>query len=425
MKESQQYETRNFIVFALNQIFMRMGWIFKTESVVMPGFIDIYTGSAVIRGWLPLISRLGRSVPQLIIAHHLAKMPRKKSVFILASFGTMIPWLGLALILKFLPASPNAMVGIFLTLYTLHWFVFGCHTLAGGTLQGKLIRADLRGRLLAYSNITGCTLAIVAAALVMTRWLSDGNANYGAIFGATGLFFGLAAGVSLYFKEPPSPPPQEIQPFTKFLSSGLLLLRYDRDFRRFVVVILLYVSSWPLFPHYTVFGKRTLGLVPADFVTLVIAQNTVSALASWVMGNLADRRGNRLAMRILIFITACVPLLAIGISRLPSGGRLYWLIFACLGLTPVSNRIITNYTLEISPEAKHPQYLAVMSLLQALPLFASPFLGWLIEKFAFEPIFIGCAGLVFCGMLLTFRLVEPRGKMPCPPRAIEDSGGRR
>ena len=78
---------------------MRMGWIFKTESVVMPGFIDIYTSSDVIRGWLPLISRIGRSIPQLILAHQMAKMPRKQAVFVLSGFGIMIPWLGLALIL--------------------------------------------------------------------------------------------------------------------------------------------------------------------------------------------------------------------------------------------------------------------------------------------------------------------------------------
>ena len=52
-KEVEQHEKRNLVVFAANQIFMRLGWIFKTESVVMPGFIDVYTLSGFIRGLLP------------------------------------------------------------------------------------------------------------------------------------------------------------------------------------------------------------------------------------------------------------------------------------------------------------------------------------------------------------------------------------
>ena len=53
LKESYPSEKRNLIVFALNQILMRLGWMFKAESVVIPAFIDIYTASGTIRGLLP------------------------------------------------------------------------------------------------------------------------------------------------------------------------------------------------------------------------------------------------------------------------------------------------------------------------------------------------------------------------------------
>ena len=126
------------------------------------------------------------------------------------------------------------------------------------------------------------------------------------------------------------------------------------------------------------------------------------------MGNIADRSGNRFVLRLLILISAFTPLLAVLISRLPSGAQLYWIIFALIGFTPVSARIVTNYTLEIAPQQKHPQYLGVMSLFQAIPLFVSPLIGALIEEFAFEPVFITCSVLVSLGFLLTFGLTEPR-----------------
>ena len=179
-------------------------------------------------------------------------------------------------------------------------------------------------------------------------------------------------------------------------------------FGDFAIVILLFYSIWPLFPHYTVFGKRTLGLVPSGFATLIIAQNASNAIGAGIMGNVADRSGNRFVLRILILISACMPLLAVGISRMPTGAQFYWIIFALMGFTPVSARIVTNYTLEIAPQEKHPQYLGVMSLFQAIPLFVSPLIGALIEEFAFEPVFIGCGVLVLVGFLMTFRLAEPR-----------------
>lgn len=406
-EESYPSEKRNLIVFALNQILMRLGWMFKAESVVIPAFIDIYTSSGTIRGLLPLILRIGQSLPQFLVAQRVAQMPKKQGFFILTGFGFAIPWCVLSLILSLTHWSANVIVAIFLVLCTLHWLIVGCNHLANGTLQGKLISPEKRGRLLAYSNVIGCSLSIGLAVYLMPRWLSDSNPRYAVIFAVTAGAFGIAALISFWFKELPSQP-EGTAPFFKFLGDALLLLRHDRNFRRFAIVILLFYSIWPLFPHYAVFGKRTLGLASSGFVTLIVAQNASNAVGAGIMGNIADRSGNRFVLRFLILISAFTPLLAVGISRMPSGAQLYWIIFALIGFTPVSARIVTNYTLEIAPQEKHPQYLGVMSLFQAIPLFVSPLTGALIEEFAFEPVFITCSALVSLGFLLTFRLAEPR-----------------
>ena len=406
-KQSHPYEKRNLIIFALNQIVMRFGWMFKSESVVIPAFIDTYTSSGTIRGLLPLILRIGQSLPQFLIAQRITRMPKQQGFFILSGFGFAIPWCVLVLILNLTSGVASIVVPVFLTLCTLHWLAVGCNHLANGTLQGKLISPEKRGRLLAYSNIIGCTLAIGIAIYLLPRWLSENNPRYDMLFGATAISFGVAAAISFWFKEFPSHP-QRTAPFFRFLGEALLLLRYDRNFRRFATVILLFYSIWPLFPHYTVFGQRTLGLAPSGFVALIVAQNASNAVGAGILGNIADRSGNRFVLRLLILISAFMPLLAVEISRMPSGADFYWIIFALMGLTPVSARIVTNYTLEIAPQEKHPQYLGVMSLFQAIPLFVSPLIGALIEQFAFEPVFIGCAVLVLVGFLLTFRLSEPR-----------------
>ena len=205
-KEAYPHEKRNLIVFALNQIVMRLGWMFKSESVVIPAFIDVYTSSGTIRGLLPLILRIGQSLPQFLIAQRITRMPKQQGFFIFTGFGFAIPWFVLSSILSLTHWSGSIVVAIFLVLCTLHWLMVGCNHLANGTIQGKLISPEKRGRLLAYSNIIGCTLAIGIAIYLLPRWLSENNPRYEVLFGATAIAFGVAASVSFGFKELPSRP---------------------------------------------------------------------------------------------------------------------------------------------------------------------------------------------------------------------------
>ena len=91
-EESYPHEKRNLVVFALNQILMRLGWMFKSESVVIPAFIDVYTSSGTIRGLLPLILRIGQSLPQFLVAQRVAQMPKKQGS--LFSQDSVLPSLG-------------------------------------------------------------------------------------------------------------------------------------------------------------------------------------------------------------------------------------------------------------------------------------------------------------------------------------------
>jgi MFS family permease len=132
---------------------------------------------------------------------------------------------------------------------------------------------------------------------------------------------------------------------------------------------------------------------------------------------MADRRGNKMVLGILIAAAGCVPLLAIGIAALPAsiGGRVYWLVFACIGVAPVLQRIIVNYVLEICPRERHGQYLGTLNLILILPTMASPFIGRAIDHFSFRPVFIACSMIVFCGAILSLTLDEPRHNVSSSP----------
>jgi MFS family permease len=141
----------------------------------------------------------------------------------------------------------------------------------------------------------------------------------------------------------------------------------------------------------------------------VTVQNIGTAVFSLFMGPLADRFGNRLVLRIVMLAIAAMPPVAIGLSYWDGWGQfLYPGVFMFIGLTPVGFKTIGNFTLELSPADEHPRYLSTLGLCFAVPLFASPLLGWIVEATSFEAVFFTISAVIFLGWLLTFGMSEPR-----------------
>ena len=401
---------RNFASLSLNVIFQRIGWIFKTESVIMPGFVESLTPSGAIRGVLPLISRFGQSIPQLYAAHLVGPLARKKPVFLAFAFLQVIVWGVLALGLFLMPSSRSrGPLILFLVCYAVHWITYGVTGLLWGTLQGKLIPPRRRGRLLAVSSVIGCAGAIIAAYFLMTAWLPAGGERYDLIFAATASCFLIAVLAVTRLKERPVPGSNDVR-FSGFLADSIRAIRRDANFRLFLVVVALSYASMLVFPHYAVFGLRRLGLRPASFVSFVIAQNLVNALGSLFVGLFADRRGNRRALSFVSILLSSAPLMAIGIAQLPMAiaRPCYTLVFACIGFSPVRMRIVSNYALEITSSDRHPQYLSILNIVQSSLVLFSPLVGLAIDRLSFEFVFVVCSGIMAVGAGLTFRLVEPR-----------------
>lgn len=409
--QARTHFQRNFLVLAFIAISKRAGWIFKTESIIMPGFVYTLTDSGAIRGVLPLVARFGRSLPQFIVAHWMNRLKRKWPGFFVFSLIMAMVWGGLACIIFLMPGAGSGFIltAFFLT-YALHWIANGNANLLEGVLYGKLIPADRRGRLLAASNTIGCFLAIVAVYFLLRRWLDDESGRYGMIFGMTSILFFVSAFSILALKEPSDPAEMDRGTFKNFIVSSASIISQDKNFRRLIYAVSMFYAFHFLFPHYTVFGMESLGLKGRSFIPFLIAQNSVNALGSFVMGYVADRRGNKMVLVILTIVGGCVPLLAVGIAALPPslGRQLYWLVFACIGVAPVQQRIIINYVLEICPREKHGQYLGTLNLVLMIPTMASPLIGYAIDRFSFRPVFIACSIIVFCGAILFMKLDEPR-----------------
>lgn len=404
-------EDRNFLSLAAYQITMRIGWIFKTESIVMPAFLDTITGNAGwIRGFLPMFNRFGQSVPPILYARRLKVMPRKKWALFGYSMAMGSVFLVLAAVWSFVNGEKGDwLAALFLGLYALFFVCTGIAQLANGTLQGKVIRAERRGSLMTVSSTLGAVLAILAAWWLMDDWLALGPSGFTYIFGFAGALFCLSATCATWLVETPDRHEDLPLTFSEVAGSAARIVRDDWRFRRLAVVAVLFSAVVLLFPHYQALARDRFGIGLEQLMLWVVVQNAGTGLFSTIAGPLADRRGNRLAMRIVMFASAATPVLAVLLARQRVEGPLwFWIVFAMIGLTPIMFKLLINYTLEISDIEDHPRYLSTLSLCVAVPFCFSPLVGWLIDVTSFELVMLSGATLIALGGVLTFWLDEPR-----------------
>ncbi len=403
-------EPYNLAVLALNAVVFRVGWIFKTESVIMPAFLDSVAGAGWLRGMLPVLNRVGQSVPPFLLARRISLAPYKKRIFVLALFGEALPFLGLALTVSLVGGRTTPWLAMaFLAFYGIYFGFIGLAQISQGTLQGKLIRPERRGRLLALSTAGGAFVSVPFALWLLPGWLAD-PMGWVLVFGMTGGCFALSALVALGLREPADRHSHTVGGVGEAFRSAARILREDRNFRRLVGIAALFGASLLLFPHYQALARERLGMGGASLVVWVVVQNLAIGVASLVVGPFADRRGNRLALGLVLLGAALVPVLAIFLARLdPAAGRQnFWLLFVAIGFLPMALRLLTNYTLEIARPVDHPRYLSTLQICSSAPFLLSPLVGLLIDVTSFELVFLSTAVVTALGAALTFTLTEPR-----------------
>jgi MFS family permease len=419
-------EPRNLLVLALFNVTLRFSWIFKTESVLIPRFMDVIDGSGFVRGFLPVFNRFGQSVVPLFLADRLRRAPLKRRVLQTTSTLMGACFLSLAGLWYWLGepvggGAPAWMPAAFLAIYVVFFVVSGMNQLALGTIQGKLIRANRRGRLMAVAGVTGSIISITLAWFLLQRWLEHPlqlpGSGYVLIFGFAGAGFVLASLLTLPLREPADNEcPSTARSAKQAVTDAWEVIRHDHEFRRAAIVAMLFITVQFLFPHFQAFGRSRIPKVDEGFHLMlwVIAQNGAVGVFSWASGIIADRYGNRLAIRIQVFLCTLTPLMALLLisDLIVDGHNYFWLAFVFLGLVPVTMKTFVNYTLELTDAANHPRYVSTMGLCFAVPFVLSPLVGKLIDIISFEPIFLGISVLIGVGALLTFRMAEPRHAPP-------------
>ena len=416
-----RWETHNMLCFVVYQVVVRVGWIFKTETVIMPAVLDAVADSGLLRGLLPVFNRGGQSLPPLAAAGPVGRMVTLKWVLMGTTLLMAVWFAVLALTWAPLQAErPQLLAGLFLVIYGLFAASNGLNQLVAASLQGKLIAPARRGRLMLVSITIGSVVAILAAVLLLGPWLEKPG-GFSWIFGVTAACFAAGAIVPAFLVEPAGGVPVEQRSrdtagsWWRQARAGWndwrIMLAVDRSLVRLCLVAGCFSAVLMLFPHYQAFARDRLGSQIGSLLTWVVAQNVATGVASLVAGPVADRRGTRIVLIWLVALSSLTPLIVILLARLPHGTavNLFWLVYLPLGLNPISLKIFTNYALELAPRpAEHPRYVSIVGAALAAPFVLSPLVGMAVDWIGFQPVFVAGAAVIVAGAALAAGLPEPR-----------------
>jgi MFS family permease len=246
-------------------------------------------------------------------------------------------------------------------------------------------------------------------------WLEQPD-GFPKIVAATAGFFALASIVPLFLDEPADPPEiigesTDAMAGQRLFSGWGMALESDPALVRLCLVAACFSAVLMLFPHYQAFARDRLGSRMGSLLTWVVVQNAATGIVSLVAGPVSDRRGTRVVLLWLVALSATTPLVVTLLSLLPRAVAVdwFWIVYAPLGLNPISLKLFTNYALELAPRAAdHPRYVSIVGGALAAPFVLSPLIGLAVDAVGFRPVFVAGSAVIAAGAALAIALPEPR-----------------
>lgn len=400
----------NFSVNVLDNMFYALAISLVSQETIMPLLVSRLTDSTIAVGLIPAIFSLSFLLPQLFVANHAERLPRKLP-FVLLGSGLLqrlpYPLIGVALLLFAVEAPALALLLFFIGI-AVAAFGGGIVTPAWFTMIGKVVPTRRRGIFFGLADGGGLLMGVIGAFFVgRVLDIIDYPGSFALLFLVCGLIHALSLFALSLTREPPNDEVKEALPLRHYFRRLPATLRGHANYRRFLIGYALLRLSMMAVSFFIVFGNASYTLSGADIGLLNAIFIGSQALMRLLFGWLGDRWGHK---RNLVISALCMALAgAFALSSSAVSGLIP--AFICLACAISSDGVSHfNIVLEFADPADQPTYIGLTNTLMAPFTFIGPIAaGWLAAAFNIHLLFVISMAFGLLGAALLWWWVrEPR-----------------
>lgn len=399
----------NLTVNVAESAFFGLGAGFASYITIIPLFVSGFTSSALLIGLIPAIPRLGWQLPQLLIAHRIARLQCYKPTVMYLTIHQRLPFLGLAMV-ALLELKLNSQTILYLTFAILIWQALGSGFSAPAwqSMVAKIVPSGRLGIFYGTSAATANLMSVfgtLIAALLLKQIAQPFN------FALCFLCASVAMALSWFFmsrtREPVNNSLSTIETRREFWDSLSVILRSDKNFRHFAIARMLSQLALMPLPFYTLYavhqygmGEESIGLITG----LLMMTQTIAGL---VLGWVGDRWGNKLVLEAGSVVCAFSSVLA----GLATNINCFYLVFigAGIGMSALQN-VAAVMTLEFGNQRQRAAYIGLGNTLVAPATIVAPLLGgWIVDNIDYRTAFLVAAiGGLVTAVILHVGVRDPR-----------------
>jgi hypothetical protein len=425
-EKTPQHLRRNFWLGVVSGVGYNLYTVVLNTQLVVAWFLSGLTDSNLLLSLTAPIESGSWFFLQFLLSGYVQRKPRTLPLYRQAA-AVRIVVSTLLVLAAFTLDNAKALLIVFLLVFAINSLAGGVAALPFLNVVAKTIPARRRGMYFAYRRFGGGLLGLLGGVLIKVVLAPDSGLsfpeNYGVLFcAALGLLVVQVGSFSLIIEPVEAVDTRRVSLGEHLRRASRLPVR-DRNFARFLVLRVAIVVSTYSMPFYAVYARRVLH-APEDMVgTYVIALTVATMLANLVLGQIGDRRGNRLLVRLAAFTSMLPALTALLVARLPGVGLeptfFYAAVFVFQGVHTTANVLGNgNYLLELSNSIERVLYIGLTSGIVGLTWFTLPLGGVIVDGLGFDFLFVISlvAGLI--ATIISLSLEEPRRR-----QAIAAAGG--
>jgi hypothetical protein len=409
--------TGDFVLFAI-------GFAFFDPFVVVPAFVKDSTGSDLMVGVLSALRVLTITLPQLWAASVLVARPFKRPLLIWSSIGGRLPILALAVATVLWASTyPWLVIGILGLAVAAFFTSEGLNSVSWPALVGKVIPPEIRGRFFGSGQLLS-SFGALGAGYIVRALLGQGGtsdpARWAALYACGFVFLMLSVVSMLFIREKADETLAPRVDIGRSVRAMLVFLRTESWLRRLVAAQLVLGAAAATFPFFVVRARELVAGGDQVIGLFLVVQNLGGVAAALVCGQLIDRVGSWLALRVVAVVQVAALSAAILAAILGAAQAFYLGAFALLGFVGGSSWwSFSAYLLDMAGDEQRPIYLAVSGVLTS-PLFLTSILaGGLFELVAGEAVFAAALALSVAGVILAWAVPRAGVQAKVSEKAVQ------